>query len=191
MKDDAALVKEARAGAAPAWREIYARHGGIVLRVCQGFGSLSEADVQDAVQDTFVRAHGRIGELRDPTRLRAWLLSIARSRSLNRLKGRATEQKALAAFASDPAVGVRAPRNEIPSSERQARIALVRELIDGLPEGPARETVVLFYLEGQLSAREIADRLGVGKSTVTMRLERFRARVKRRLAARLIQMEEA
>jgi len=43
----------------------------------------------------------------------------------------------------------------------------------------------LFYLEGTLSAREIAARMGVGKSAVTMRLERFRAKVKAQLSERL------
>ncbi|MDF1562712.1 MAG: sigma-70 family RNA polymerase sigma factor [Deltaproteobacteria bacterium] len=191
MKDDAALVSEALAGSSPAWREIHARHGGVVLRVCQGFGTLSEAEVQDTVQDTFIRAHQRLGELRDPSRLRPWLLSIARSRALGRLARRASERRALAAFAADPAAGIRAPRADAREVERQTRIELVRELIDALPEGEARTTIELFYLEGELSAREIAERLGVGKSTVTMRLERFRARIKRRLAARLLSLEEA
>ena len=57
----------------------------------------------------------------------------------------------------------------------------MRRLIDGLPEGPEKETVRLFYVEGQLSAREIAEQMGVGKSAVTMRLERFRSRIRRQL----------
>ena len=36
------------------------------------------------------------------------------------------------------------------------------------------------------SNREIAQQLGVGKSAVTMRLERFRAKVKRELLRRLL-----
>ena len=59
--------------------------------------------------------------------------------------------------------------------EKEAELRAVREVIDALREGPEKETVRLFYLEGTLSAREIAARMGVGKSAVTMRLERFRA----------------
>jgi RNA polymerase sigma-70 factor (ECF subfamily) len=62
----------------------------------------------------------------------------------------------------------------------------VRDVIEGLREGPEKETVRLFYLEGTLSAREIAQRMGVGKSAVTMRLERFRAKVKKQLIARCV-----
>ncbi|MCY1045660.1 ECF-type sigma factor, partial [Corallococcus sp. bb12-1] len=65
-------------------------------------------------------------------------------------------------------------------------IAVVRQLICELPEGEEKKTVQLFYLEGQLSAREIAEQLGVGKSTITMRLERFRGRIKRELLQRVL-----
>jgi RNA polymerase sigma-70 factor (ECF subfamily) len=43
-----------------------------------------------------------------------------------------------------------------------------------------------FYVEGQLSARELADTLGVEKSVITAQLERFRARVKRELLLRVL-----
>ena len=51
--------------------------------------------------------------------------------------------------------------------------------------GPVFVALRLFYLDGTLSAREIAQRMGVGKSAVTMRLERFRARVRRELCEKL------
>ena len=69
--------------------------------------------------------------------------------------------------------------------EREAELRAVREVIDSLREGPEKETVRLFYLEGTLSAREIALRMGVGKSAVTMRLERFRAKIRAQLCERL------
>ena len=75
---------------------------------------------------------------------------------------------------------------EIQVPEETAELEVVRELIAALPDGPEKETVRLFYLEGELTARQIADRLGVGKSAVTMRLERFRARVKKALMARVL-----
>jgi len=72
---------------------------------------------------------------------------------------------------------------EADDASREAELAVVRRIIEELPEGAEKETVRLFYLEGELSAREIAQRLGVGKSAITMRLERFRAKVKRRILA--------
>jgi RNA polymerase sigma-70 factor (ECF subfamily) len=71
----------------------------------------------------------------------------------------------------------------LPDVGREAELEAVRAVIAELPEGPEKETVHLFYVEGGLSTREIAARLGVGKSAITMRLERFRAKVKRRVLA--------
>lgn len=63
-----------------------------------------------------------------------------------------------------------------------SRVGSSRELT----EWEEKKTVYLFYVEGQLSARESAEQLGVGKSTVTMRLERFRARIKQELLRRVL-----
>lgn len=183
---DLPLVQRACAGDSSAWREIYNRHAPAVRRLLQGFASLAAADVEDLVQETFVRASRSIESLRDSDRLRPWLLTIARSLALNALRQRASRARLLAAYAADPAAGAPAPRLDDGAAVRTRREQLVRELIASLPAGPEADTVRLFYLEGKLSAREIAEQLGVGKSAVTMRLERFRARVKARLAAEFL-----
>lgn len=150
-------------------------------RLCSAFGEFSASDVDDLTQETFVRAFEQLGTLRDDASFGRWLFVIARGLCLHRLRGRAGEGKMADAFLVDPASGALAPRTEeVPDA---VRIRIAREVIDELPPGPERDTIHLFYLEGELSAREIAERLGVSKSTVTMRLERFRARVKKRLIA--------
>jgi RNA polymerase sigma-70 factor, ECF subfamily len=78
--------------------------------------------------------------------------------------------------------------HEQPDPTADAEIEVVRRLIAELPDGPEKETVHLFYVEGQLSAREIAERLGVGKSAITMRLERFRAKVKKKVLAEVARL---
>lgn len=185
MTDDTEVVALAREKNPDAWRKLHTRHHAAVRRVCRGFGGLNEADIEDLVQDTFLKAYDAIDDLRDDRRLRPWLLSIARSRALDRLARRNRQRDLARAFLEDPARGRDAPRTDPEQSERQARIQIVRELLDSLDDGPEAETVRLFYLEGELSARQIAERLGVGKSTVTMRLERFRRKVARRLSAQL------
>ena len=47
------------------------------------------ADAADAVQDTFVIAAAKLGDLRDPDRLRPWLYAVARNECYRRLRGRA------------------------------------------------------------------------------------------------------
>ena len=190
MTGESDLIHRARSGDRDAWRELYRLHAGAVRRVCVGFSSLSNADVEDAVQETFVRTFRSIDALRDPALFRPWTLSIARSACLKRITKHASESRTTTAYSEDPSVGARAPSSDADSELRERRIAIVREMIDALPEGEQRETVRLFYIDGTLSAREIAERVGVGKSAVTMRLERFRARVKRRLAIELLRLEE-
>lgn len=179
----AACIQRASRGAQDAHRELYQRFQGSVRRVALGYSSLGPAEVEDVVQETFVRAFRELPRLQHPRAFGSWLVTIARhhAQALSRgaqVRGRAAEDLALELESTTPAIP--------PSLQLERRVAVVRELIEGLPEGPEKETVRLFYLEGELSAREIAERLGLGKSAVTMRLERFRARVKRELLSRLL-----
>src|SRR5437764_355221 len=86
---------------------------------------------------------------------------------------------------ADSALVARALSGGSRGKAAEAELRAVREVIDALRDGPEKETVRLFYLEGTLSAREIAVRMGVGKSAVSMRLERFRAKVRAQLTDRL------
>ncbi|NTX00510.1 sigma-70 family RNA polymerase sigma factor [Myxococcus sp. CA051A] len=178
-----ACIQRANGGAQDAHRELYQRFHASVRRVALGYSALGPAEVEDVVQETFVRAFRELARLEHPRAFGRWLVTIARhhSQALSRgarIRGRAAEDLALELETSMPAIP--------PALTLERRVVVVRELIEGLPEGPEKETVRLFYLEGELSAREIAERLGLGKSAVTMRLERFRARVKRELLARLL-----
>jgi RNA polymerase sigma-70 factor (ECF subfamily) len=132
-----------------------------------------------------VRAFRALGSLKDRERFAAWLFTIARNRARSYLTSRATHFKA----AEEATREAQLLEDHVPAAsqhlEKEAELRAVREVIDGLRDGPEKETVRLFYLEGTLSAREIAVRMGVGKSAVTMRLERFRARIKAQLCERL------
>jgi RNA polymerase sigma-70 factor (ECF subfamily) len=182
MEDVALEVEGARRGEDAACRSLYRRFRPAVLRLLEGFGGLDRDDREDIVQETFTRAFRGVASLKAAAAFEGWLYTIARNRALTTIERKTRNERVHGdlAFESEdaaPAVPV-ALHAEIDG-------AVVRELIAALPEGPEKETVTLFYIEGQLSAREIADRLGVGKSAITMRLERFRARIKRDLAIRL------
>jgi RNA polymerase sigma-70 factor (ECF subfamily) len=180
-------VALALAGDGRAHREIYDRYRPAAHRVARGFAEFDEDDLEDVVQETFVRVYQNLGRLKEPARLAAWVLTIARNRALTRLARRRARQEVAEDLANERAArGEEA--TEMADPEADLELAVVRRIIDGLPDGPEKETVRLFYVEGNLSAREIADRLGVGKSAITMRLERFRTRVKRRLLAEVARL---
>lgn len=187
IRDDAALAVAAAAGDVASQRAIYDKYRPLVFRVARSFAELDLDEVEDVVQESFVRAFQGLTRLQDPQRLGPWILTIARNRALTRLARRRARQEVSEDLQREAeARGEEAA--EMPDPEAGMEVELVRRIIAELPEGPEKETVHLFYVEGNLSAREIADRLGVGKSAITMRLERFRAKVKRRVLAEVARL---
>ena len=185
--DDAALVARALAGDAAAHRALYDRHRPGAWRVARSFGDLDGDDVEDVVQEAFVRAFRSLASLKEAARFGPWLLTIARNRALSRLARQRAGGELASELTREAEVSATDEAAQ-PDPEAGAELEVVRRVIAELPEGPEKETVHLFYVEGQLSAREIAARLGVGKSAITMRLERFRARVKRRVLAEVARL---
>jgi RNA polymerase sigma-70 factor (ECF subfamily) len=176
------LVALALAGDALAFRALYDRYRPAAWRVARSFADFDQDDVEDVIQETFVRAYRSLRTLKEHGRFGPWVLTIARNRALSRLvRQRAGDelQEELTREAEVQATEEVAQ----PDPEADAEVELVRRVIAELPDGPEKRTVQLFYVEGKLSARQIADQMGVGKSAITMRLERFRAKVKRRLLA--------
>lgn len=183
MAELPALVEQAARGEEAAQRELYRRFKPGVARLAGGFLALDRDEVEDVVQETFIRAFQSLPNLRDRTSFQPWLFSIARNRARSRLESRGVQDRVREQVTAETAQAV-AHFPEALQSEREEDV--VRQIIQELPDGPEKETVKLFYVEGELSAREIAERMGVGKSAVTMRLERFRARVKRELLRRVL-----
>src|SRR5207253_8454189 len=185
---DSVLVGRALAGGPrgkAAEEELFRRYRPAVSRLAASFLELDSDEADDVVQEAFVRGFRALASLKDRDRFAAWLFTIARNRARSYLTSRSTHDKAAeeACREAELAEGCAPAANE--QLEKEAELRAVREVIDGLREGPEKETVRLFYLDGTLSAREIAQRMGVGKSAVTMRLERFRARVRRELCEKL------
>lgn len=77
---------------------IYDRHAAVVLALCRSAGL---RDPEDAVQETFVRALPKLGDLADEPRLRSCLYGIARRvcSERRRATGRRRRRKAVAAAA--------------------------------------------------------------------------------------------
>jgi RNA polymerase sigma-70 factor, ECF subfamily len=185
---ESVLVGRALAGGPrgkSAEEELYRRYRPAVSRLAASFSELDPDETEDVVQEAFVRAFRALASLKDRERFAAWLFTIARNRARSYLTSRATHSKA----AEEATLEAQLLEDHVPAAshalEKEAELRAVREIIDALRDGPEKETVRLFYLEGTLSAREIAMRMGVGKSAVTMRLERFRAKIRAQLSERL------
>lgn len=95
-KTDRALVKRfLRAGDEAAFRELYRRHAPALYMLALRLVGGSEADAQDAVQETWIRACKMMSAFEWRSSLRTWLSGILvnRSREMMRERGRRNEEE--------------------------------------------------------------------------------------------------
>ncbi|MBS1153600.1 MAG: sigma-24 (FecI-like) [Myxococcaceae bacterium] len=145
-----------------------------VLRI--GF-HLNSAEAEDVMQESFIRAFRHLDQLREPARFGLWVQVIARREALASVQGRAHRQQVDLAAAAEAAKLVEQAPPEDPA------LQVVRGLLAQLEDGPERRIVHRFYVDGDCTVQQLADELGLAKGTITSRLTRFRARIKRRLVA--------
>ena len=126
----------------------------------------------DLVQETMLRALGRAGQLRDQSRLKAWLCAIL----ANCLKDHYRGAQPLDAL--NDSIPSHADSPEAASASRQLA-ARVRAEIGRLPLGQ-RQVVTLVDLEG-FSYAEVSEILEVPIGTVMSRLCRAREALRPRL----------
>src|SRR6266853_1337772 len=72
---DAALIAAWHGGDEPAAAELVRRHARALARFLAGAGALA-ADVDDLVQETFIRAFRGLGRFRGQCQFRTWLMTI-------------------------------------------------------------------------------------------------------------------
>jgi RNA polymerase sigma factor (sigma-70 family) len=166
--------------AEPAFTALVARHGPMVLGVCQGL--LGTHDAEDAFQATFLVLARKAGALRQPDLLGPWLHGVAHrtARRLRDKNARRRRHEAEAAMCGATPLG-HAERHESRPVSRD-EIEALHEEIERLPER-YRTAVVLCHLQG-LTHDEAARRLGRPVGTISARLSRARERLRSRLSRR-------
>jgi RNA polymerase sigma-70 factor (ECF subfamily) len=153
---------------APApWRDIEERLRPFVAR------HVASADVDDVIQDVFVRMQRGLGDLRDDERFDAWMFQIARSAIGDQGRARAKHPLPVTADLPEP------PAEPADDDDREAFRLLsgcVAMFVARLPS-PYREAVTLVELEGQ-TIREAAAIAGISVSGMKSRVQRGRAQLR-------------
>jgi len=176
---DAALAARAGAGDARAFRQIYERHAPAVFRFLADM--LRDGGAADeATQETFVRAHGRLSGIREGDKLLSWLFGIARNVALETLRrGKRTvpeDDGELERRATD------APGPEIELLGREADAALAGALARLSPD---RRAALLMYMDHGMSYGEIAATMGWSLPKVKIEIHRARLVLRAELATYL------
>jgi RNA polymerase sigma factor (sigma-70 family) len=175
MTTDVELVERSRHRDADAFGALVTRHQqlvfGVALARCQ-----DPALAEDVAQEAFVAAWRDIDRLRDGTRVGSWVAGIARNLAANAVRTRARREASIA----EPGPAVPTPQDA--ALEREDRELLYRALTE-IPE-THRETLVLFYLQGQ-SIADIASALDITEDLVKQRLSRARRAVRESVAERV------
>jgi RNA polymerase sigma-70 factor, ECF subfamily len=129
---------------------------------------------EDAVQEAFVEALAKLGQLREPKAFAGWLRRIVRTTS-GRLTRKRRESLAESGFD-----GAAAGDGPLDGAAKNEIARLIRQSIERLSEAN-RETARLFYLD-ELDHTTVAGLLGVPEGTVRRRLYDSRQQLKEMLA---------
>lgn len=159
---DGELVQRARKGDEIAFGLLVQRYQRAAYSVALSVTGRHE-DAEDAAQESFLVALGRLEECRSPDRFAGWLMTIVRNRSKNLIRReslRETDQV-------PPGARSRAPTPDRVTETRELR-ALLETALAELPE-VQRQIVLLHDLEGW-KHREIAERLDLPSGTVRSHL---------------------
>lgn len=145
-------------------------HGAVLGRLCMALLG-SQADADEAVQETLLRAHRGMASYRAEGSVKAWLCGIARHVCVHvletRRRGREVQELAPAEHEAPEA-------RDVIASRQRARV--IRQALDYLKPSE-REALVLRYV-ADLSHRELAATLQLDEATARKRISRALARLR-------------
>lgn len=170
---DEAIAKAVQEGDIDAFGELVSRYEVKLKRYARKFLARDD-DVEDLVQDVFIKAYENIQSFKSNLRFSPWIYRIAHNAFVNELR---RKSKWGMVFDSDAMLPLM-PASET-ADEETLKIELKTEaegLIEMLP-AKYREVVVLYHFE-ELSYEEISDVLHIPTSTVGVRMNRARKKLK-------------
>jgi RNA polymerase sigma-70 factor, ECF subfamily len=187
LDEDASLVEQAKAGDFAAMESLLTKYERQVYGVGRRIVGQHQ-DAEEVAQQTFLSVIEHLGEFREESQFRTWLLRIATNHALALLRKRAVRAgPSLNEFDSDDNYqGIPHPEFIAAWRETPDGIAMRNETRESIDEALThlnekyRLVFVLRDIEG-LSTRETADILGITVETAKIRLLRARLMLRERL----------
>lgn len=164
MTPDARDLQDARRGGdagPPAFARLYDRHAPVVLALCRRHvprGQGGDAEADDALQETFIRAFQMLDRVEDPERIRSWLYAIARRVCAERRRaaGRRVHHEAEGA-----SVMMNIAMEFTPRPGREPATACDASAAGGPPEREAQHAEQLAMLDEALDKLSDSERLAI------------------------------
>jgi RNA polymerase sigma-70 factor, ECF subfamily len=150
--DDAALIERWRGGDERAATTLVERHAQAIARFVASLGERNE--VEEVVQDTFVRAFGSLDSFRGESTFRTWLLTIARNLLRDRQRGR-KRAKLHVEIQDDDIVSSSNALEGTVAAETEQRL---RAVVDTL--SPMQRSIFTLRVAEGMSYKEIAIAVG-------------------------------
>ncbi len=151
-----------------AWREVEAR-----LRPYVARRVASQTDIDDVLQETFVRIHRGLATLADGERFGPWVYRVAASALADHQRARA-RHPLVTDDGGDSAAGAIADE---PDESLEADLAECVALFVARLPSPYREAITLTELGG-LTQKDAAEMVGVSVSGMKSRVQRGRERIR-------------
>lgn len=166
-------VRVISAEARGAWQELELRLRPYVARRVP-----SAADVDDVLQETFVRVHRGLGGLEDGERFGAWVYRVAANAVFDHLRARSRHPL----VRSEPGDEATAAQSLLPDENLEAELSECIALFVARLPSPYREAITLTELEG-LTQKDAAEMLGISVSGMKSRVQRGREQIRRMFEA--------
>lgn len=148
--------------------EVYDEHVDFVWRGLRRLG-VPDAELDDALQDTFVVVHRRLGSFEGKSSLKTWIFGIALRVARTHRRTRARKPTSPLDDHDEPASHAADPSA---CAEDREAVRALHAILDELDD-EKREAFVLAELE-ELTAPEIADALSLNVNTVYARIRAAR-----------------
>jgi RNA polymerase sigma-70 factor (ECF subfamily) len=178
--DDKSLLRAIAGRDKTALRVLYERHAGLLFSLALKILG-NRSDAEDVLQETFLQIWNSAGSYDDKRgKPLSWLVLLARSRSIDRLRSRQSYGRATEAVQAVEPKALPSPTQQAAASEAQT---LVRRALSSLP--PEQRMPVEMAYFGGLTQAEIAQRLGQPLGTVKTRMRAAMMRLREQLGGGL------
>jgi RNA polymerase sigma-70 factor (ECF subfamily) len=167
VPSDAELVRRVLAGDSGAFGVLIDRYQGLLTLIAYRRTG-RPGEIEDLVQETFVRAFKALPSLEKPERFKSWVAQIASNAALDRVRRRSP----VVSFDQESGMLETFPQRDAPRPSGRLMVEEQRQrliaAIESLPE-TYQIPIVLRYLEG-MSHADIAKRLGLREEAVRKRI---------------------